>query len=182
MQRSVEKLAPTTYFPHSVGMRPLIANKVAFLQNAKNEGTLSLSTERAIPTGCRKFTHKRQILPIESYFKLMKSGGQQLEHWQQASGLAVLKRMLVASVACALVWSLQANGDAESEAFKLVLVRLSGKRLKRGSPPTADALLPGLFVWLQMIDFIAHIDADLTKIEQLKTKFNKLLPRMEKNV
>ena len=119
---------------------------------------------------------------IESYFKLMKSGGQQLEHWQQESGLAVLKRMLVASMACAVVWSLQANGDAESEAFKLVLVRLSGKRLKRGSPPTAGVLLSGLFVWLQMIDFIAHIDADLTKIEQLKTKFNKLLPRMEKNV
>jgi hypothetical protein len=29
---------------------------------------------------------------IESYFKLLKSGGQQLEHWQQESGLAVLKR------------------------------------------------------------------------------------------
>ena len=27
---------------------------------------------------------------IESFFKLMKSGGQQLEHWQQESGWAVL--------------------------------------------------------------------------------------------
>ncbi|GHT31439.1 hypothetical protein FACS1894214_2750 [Planctomycetales bacterium] len=34
---------------------------------------------------------------IESYFKLLKSGGQELEHWQQESGLAILKRLLVVS-------------------------------------------------------------------------------------
>ena len=28
---------------------------------------------------------------IESFFKLLKSGGQQLEHWQQESGEAILK-------------------------------------------------------------------------------------------
>jgi len=43
---------------------------------------------------------------IESYFKLMKSGGQELEHWQQESGLAILKRLLVSSMACAVVWGL----------------------------------------------------------------------------
>jgi hypothetical protein len=32
---------------------------------------------------------------IESYFKLLKSGGQEIEHWQQESGLAILKRLLV---------------------------------------------------------------------------------------
>lgn len=45
---------------------------------------------------------------IESYFKLMKSGGQQLEHWQQESGLAILKRLLVASMATATVWYFKA--------------------------------------------------------------------------
>jgi hypothetical protein len=83
---------------------------------------------------------------IESYFKLMKSGGQQLEHWQQESGLAILKRLLVASMACSVVWSLQTSDDAESEAFKAVLVRLSGMRVKRGHSPTPGVLLKGLFV------------------------------------
>ena len=59
---------------------------------------------------------------IESFFKFLKSGGQQLEHWQQESGEAVLKRLLVASMACALVWSLQKSDDEQSEAFKSVLV------------------------------------------------------------
>jgi len=57
---------------------------------------------------------------IESFFKLVKSGGQQLEHWQQESGLAVLKRLLVASMACAVVWWLQRDESPESEEFKSV--------------------------------------------------------------
>ena len=119
---------------------------------------------------------------IESYFKLMKSGGQQLEHWQQESGLAVLKRLLVASMACAVVWSLQTSNDAESEAFKAVLVRLSGKRLKRGTPPTPGVLLKGLFVLLQLFDFLTHIDFDLDKIAKLKNTFEKLMPKTGKVV
>jgi hypothetical protein len=40
---------------------------------------------------------------IESYFKLLKSGGQEIEHWQQESGLAILKRLLVVSMAYSIV-------------------------------------------------------------------------------
>jgi hypothetical protein len=119
---------------------------------------------------------------IESYFKLMKSGGQQLEHWQQESGLAVLKRLLVASMASAVVWSLQRSEDGESESFKQVLVRLSGKRLKRGRPPTAGILLSGLFVLLQMFDFLERMDFDPVKIAQLKNTAKKLLPTFKKDV
>jgi hypothetical protein len=39
----------------------------------------------------------------------MKSGGQELEHWQQESAPAILKRLLVASMAAAMVWRLQRN-------------------------------------------------------------------------
>jgi hypothetical protein len=74
---------------------------------------------------------------IESYFKLLKSGGQEMEHWQQESGLAILKRLLVVSMGAALVWNLQRNENAETKEFKQVLVRLSGKAQKRGQPPTA---------------------------------------------
>jgi len=113
---------------------------------------------------------------IESFFKLVKSGGQQLEHWQQESGLAVLKRLLVASMACAVVWCLQRDESPESEEFKSVLVRLSGKRLKRGRPPTPGILLSGLYEWLRFYDFLNSMDFDLEKIEKLKTIFDKCLP------
>lgn len=119
---------------------------------------------------------------IESYFKLMKSGGHQLEHWQQESGLAVLKRLLVASMASAVVWSLQRSEDEESESFKRVLVRLSGKCVKRGHPPTAGVLLSGLFVLFQMLDFWAHLDCDPDKMAQIKNTTKKMLPKMIKDV
>ena len=38
---------------------------------------------------------------IESYFKPMKSPGEELEHWQQESAKAIFKRLLVASMAVA---------------------------------------------------------------------------------
>jgi len=119
---------------------------------------------------------------IESYFKLMKSGGQQLEHWQQESALAILKRLLIASMACATVWCLQESKNAESEELKGVLVRLSGKRLKRGRPPSAEILLSGLFVWLQMFDFLVSIDFDLTKVISTNSTLGKIIENRKKHV
>lgn len=119
---------------------------------------------------------------IESFFKLLKSGGQQLEHWQQESGEAVLKRLLIASMACAMVWSLQQDESSESEEFQKVLVRLSGRRLKRGRSPTAGILLSGLLVWLKMWNFLTEMDFDLEKITKLKNDFDKCLPALRKIV
>jgi len=118
---------------------------------------------------------------IESYFKLMKSGGQRMKHWQQESALSLLKRLLIASMACATVWCLQESTVKESEEFKEILVRLSGKRLKRGRPPTAEILLSGLFVFLRIFDFLVSIDFDLSKIAKLNAAFNKLLPKQKKD-
>jgi hypothetical protein len=61
-----------------------------------------------------------------------------------------------------------------------VLVRLSGKRLKRGRPPAAGVLLSGLFVLFQKFDFLAHLDFDPEKIAKLKNNAEKLLPRFKK--
>jgi hypothetical protein len=119
---------------------------------------------------------------IESYFKLMKSGGQQLEHWQQETGWAILKRLLVASMACSVVWSLQRAEDEPSVAFKSVLVRLSGKRVARGRSPTPGVLLSGLFVLLQMVDFLIDIDFDLSKVPELQNFLGKFLPTPRKDV
>ena len=96
--------------------------------------------------------------------------------------MAVLKRLLVASMACAVVWSLQCDESAESQTFQTLLVRMSGKRLKRGRPPTPGILLSGMFVLLRVFDFLTHHNFDLQKINQLKNTVAKLMPGLIKNV
>lgn len=44
---------------------------------------------------------------IELYHKLLKSGGQQLESWQQESAEAIAKRLLIAAMVCMSAWDLQ---------------------------------------------------------------------------
>lgn len=112
---------------------------------------------------------------IESFFKLLKSAGQQVEHWQQESGEAIAKRLLVAAMACVVVWQLERATTSEAVSFRDFLVRLSGRQMKRGKSHTAPALLSGLWVYLSMLDALqqyspeqlqamkAHLD--LTKID-----------------
>ena len=50
---------------------------------------------------------------IETFFKLMKSAGHQLEAWQQESALAIAKRLLVASMACVTVWAIAVGESQE---------------------------------------------------------------------
>jgi hypothetical protein len=92
---------------------------------------------------------------IESYFKLLKQGGQQLEHWEQESGEAIFKRLLIASAACALTWRLMREQGEYAEAFKRFLVRLSGRQTKRARPVTAPAVLAGLNILFAMLDVLA---------------------------
>jgi hypothetical protein len=67
-------------------------------------------------------------------------------------------------------------------AFKAVLVRLSGKRVARGRSPTPGVLLSGLFVLLQMVDFLIDIDFDLSKVPELKNVPGAFLPTPRKDV
>jgi hypothetical protein len=97
---------------------------------------------------------------IESYYKLLKSHGHQLEHWQQETGPAVARRLLVASMACVVVWRLQADSSAAAEELKGILIRLSGRQMKRDCPHTAPALLAGLWVLLSMLELLEHQDLD----------------------
>lgn len=80
---------------------------------------------------------------IETYFKLLKSHGQEMEHWQQQTGLAIARRILVASMACVMVWTLQRDDSPEATQTKKILIRLSGRQMKHGRPSTASALLAG---------------------------------------
>lgn len=94
---------------------------------------------------------------IESFFKLLKSHGQQLEHWQQCSGAAIARRLLVAAMACVVVWQLQADESPEACELKDLLVRLSGRQTKRSRPHTAPAMLAGLWI---LLSFLAMLERE----------------------
>lgn len=95
---------------------------------------------------------------IESYFKLLKSHGQQIESWQQETGPAIARRLLIASMACVIVWGLQADESPQATELKDILVRLSGRQTKRKKPHTAPALLAGLWVLLAMLELLQQVD------------------------
>lgn len=97
---------------------------------------------------------------IESFFKLLKSHGHQLEQWQQQTGPAIARRLLVAAMACVVVWELQADQSPQAHELKTVLVRLSGRQMKYGRPYTAPALLAGLWVLLSMLALLEQYDLD----------------------
>jgi hypothetical protein len=105
---------------------------------------------------------------IESLFKLLKSAGQQVEHWKQPNGGAIAKRLLVAAMACALVWRLERHPAAEAADLRQVLVRLSGRQMKWKKAHTAPALLAGLWVLLAMLAVL-----DEQSVEELR-RFQKL--------
>lgn len=95
---------------------------------------------------------------IESFFKLLKSHGCQLEQWKQRTGGAVARRLLIASMACVVVWQLQAEESPAATELKDVLVRLSGRQTRRDRPHTAPALLCGLFILLTMLETLEQYD------------------------
>ena len=76
---------------------------------------------------------------IESFYKLLKRGGHHLEQWQQESVGAIGKRLLIASQACAIVWELSRSEEEEVCELRRVLVRLSGRLMKRGVEYTAPS-------------------------------------------
>jgi hypothetical protein len=91
---------------------------------------------------------------IESYFKLLKAAGQQLEHWQQETAVALTKRLLVASMACCLVWQVSRAPSAEGKELRELLGRLSGRTHKYGQPWKLPALLAGTWVFLASLQLL----------------------------
>lgn len=102
---------------------------------------------------------------IESYFKLMKSAGMQLESWQQTNSLSIARRILVASMACVCVWRLAHAEGPQATEIRKVLVRLSGRQMKWGKEFTYPALLAGLWSLLTMDDMLNNYG--LEKIKSL---------------
>jgi hypothetical protein len=95
---------------------------------------------------------------IESYFKLLKSAGMQVEQWQQTTAAAIARRLLVASMACVIVWRLSASTHPEAERARKLLVKLSGRQMKHGVTHTMPAMLAGLWVLLAMLQTLEEYD------------------------
>lgn len=102
---------------------------------------------------------------IESYFKLLKSAGHCIESWEQERGLAILKRVLIASHACALAWTVKrlSHTHAQARNTAAFLVRLSGRQMKRTAPITTSALLAGLYQLFAMLEILEHYSHDELK-------------------
>jgi hypothetical protein len=91
---------------------------------------------------------------IETYFKLVKSAGMNVEEWQQSSAAAIARRLLVASMACVTVWQLARSEHPQAAPVRKLLVRLSGRQMKRGREYTMPALLSGLWSLLAMLEVL----------------------------
>ncbi len=111
---------------------------------------------------------------VETYFKLLKSHGFQLEDWLQETGLAIARRLLVVSMAAATIWKLLADDSPPAIELKTVLIRLSGRQMKRRQPFTAPALLAGLWSLLSMLDTLEHYS--VTALHALLTKVKLPIP------
>jgi hypothetical protein len=97
---------------------------------------------------------------IESYFKLLKSAGQQVEEWEQESGEALARRLVIAGMACVTAWSLQRDPRPAAAELRRVLIRLSGRQLRHKVASTAPALLAGLEKLLAVLDLLEQYDPD----------------------
>jgi hypothetical protein len=105
---------------------------------------------------------------IETFFKLLKGAGHQLESWEQETARATFNRILIATQACVMAWGLmQAQGD-DAMRTRLFLVRLSGRQMKRARPVTFPALLDGLFKLFTMLETLEHYSlSDLQAFAQI---------------
>jgi len=97
---------------------------------------------------------------IETYFKLLKSAGMNVEMWQQETAAAIARRLLVASMACVTVWRLARSEHPQAKEARRFLVRLSGRQMKHKTTFTMPALLAGMWVLLAMLDTWEHYSPD----------------------
>jgi len=111
---------------------------------------------------------------IESYFKLLKRAGQHVEQWQQTCAKAIARRLLVAALACVVVWSLARSQAPKAAEARQLLVRLSGRLMKRGVEFTEPALLAGTWVLLAMLDTLEEYTP--AQLRRLAAQFLPLPP------
>jgi len=110
---------------------------------------------------------------IESYFKLLKSSGFNLEEWQQREPEALFKRLLVVSQSCMLVWKIANDNSANALKIREILISLSGKQIQRGVDFTYPALLKGLENYLITIDMLTQFSVE--DIFKMRDEISKVM-------
>ena len=90
-----------------------------------------------------------------------------MEHWLQETGEAITRRLLVAAMACVVVWQLERDDSPEAEQAKTILMRLSGRSSKPTRPYTAPGLLAGYMALLSITDILENTDCDLRTLKRL---------------
>ena len=110
---------------------------------------------------------------IESYHKLLKTAGMNAEEWQQQSGVAFAKRLVIASMACLTVWHLQLDTSDDANRMKAILIRLSGRQMKHRVQNTAPALLAGLEKLLAVVDLL-----ETETLESILDLARRILPKL----
>jgi hypothetical protein len=117
---------------------------------------------------------------IESYHKLLKGAGQQIECWQQETAEALARRLCVVAMSCVVVWQLARDQSPEGAKLREVLVRAGGRQMKRGKDAagnprrtfTEPALLAGLGVLIPALELL-----ETHALAVLRALARKLLPR-----
>lgn len=89
---------------------------------------------------------------IETYFKLLKSSGFNLEEWQQREPKALFRRLIVISLSCVLVWKIANDSSQNAQQIRNFLVLLSGRLIEKDKEFTNPSLLAGLESFLQIMD------------------------------
>jgi hypothetical protein len=111
---------------------------------------------------------------IESYHKLLKQAGQHLESWQQDDAEQLARRLSVVAMAAVWVWQLARDPRPKAEEMRQILVRLSGRQMKRGAGRpsfTEPALLAGMGILLPMLHLLEEHSPD-----ELKRMACEILP------
>jgi len=110
---------------------------------------------------------------IETYFKLLKSSGFNLEKWQQESAIAIFKRLLIASYCCLLVWQIEHSSQENILEIRRFLVKISGRLIGREKVSTSPALLAGIWTFLSTMDILELYDIE--KLLSMKKELNDFL-------
>lgn len=97
---------------------------------------------------------------IECYFKLLKQTGHHIEAWLQTTPKAILRRLLISSMACVLTWRIQRSEDKQNQKIRVFLARLSGRQQKRGRLESAPAILAGLSILLNTLQLLSEYSID----------------------
>jgi len=110
---------------------------------------------------------------IESYFKLLKSSGFNLEEWQQRDPLAIFKRLLIVSNSSMFVWKIANDKSNNARRIREILMKLSGKQVQRGIEWTYPALLSGLESYLTTIELLTRFSVN--EIFKLKDELEDII-------